>query len=87
MTKQLTKAQAELHQAATDVARYIELHAAGMVSEPFDSEARCILSLEDALRLVRFQGSGSGPGAVADAVSEPTDEAQRIANIAVELEG
>lgn len=84
MTEQLTKAQAELHQAATDVVRYIELHAVGMVATPFDADARCILGLEDALRAVRFQGAGSG--AVADAASEPTDEAQRIANIAVELE-
>lgn len=80
---QLTKAQVELLEASKDSTHYLELIASGVIAGPVDPNARCFLKLEDSLRLVRVQGLQIG--ALADACSDPSDEARRISQIAFSL--
>lgn len=75
----ITKAQAELRDAAHSLVAYLDLIASGAIAGPVDPDARCVRATEDAIRLVRMQGPA------ADAAGEPTDEAQRIAGIAFAL--
>lgn len=79
----LTKAQAELLDAAKSLVHYLELVASGAIVGPVDPQAKCISATEDAIRLVKLQATQAAW--FADATDAPSDDAARIAGIRLDL--
>lgn len=74
----LSKAQLELLDSTTDLKRYLEMVAAGVIAGPVDPEAPCLLAVKDALRVVRMQGVWCASESAALPQATPTAYSQAM---------